>query len=448
MTSEVISEPAGPRFGPYILTAVLGRGGMGVVYRAFDTVKGRTVALKVLIPELATDRAYQERFRRESKRAARLSEPHIIPIHDYGQIDGLLFIDMRLVEGVDLAALLDRDGPMPPAAAAWITAQVSSALDAAHADGLIHRDVKPSNILVTGHGKSMPFAYLIDFGIARVISSASLSTSSGTIGTVAYMAPERFAGSPGDRHADVYSLACVLYECLTGRRPFTGEMVAVMWAQLNAVPPAPSTLRPGLPAAVDGVLARGLAKDPAQRYGTAGELAEAILAATADPGALSVPVPQASPLSQAGPVREPRHPPTVKDSVPAVVSGPVQPETSVPLWDSDPRGQARAALRAIVSDPDRGIAALSSAQTMATALKSLLPDMPRETKVLVAAAEEGLAEALSYHVSRGMDPGTVRGKVARSFARHTGFRSAACQWAVDELAAVLGLDSPGAGPAG
>jgi serine/threonine-protein kinase len=440
MTSEVITEPAGPRFGPYILTSVLGRGGMGVVYRAFDTVKGRTVALKVLIPELATDRAYQDRFRRESKRAARLSEPHIIPIHDYGQIDGRLYIDMRLVEGIDLATLLDRDGPMPPAAAAWITAQVASALDAAHADGLIHRDVKPSNVLITGHGKSMPFAYLIDFGIARVVSSASLSTSNSTVGTVAYMAPERFAGSPGDRHADVYSLACVLYECLTGRQPFTGEMVAIMWAQLNAAPPAPSTLRPGLPPAVDAVLARGLAKDPTYRYGTAGDLAEAILAATADLGSPSLPV---LPADQ---VRTRRHPSTVKDSSPVGESGPVRSRAGVPLWDSDPRGQTRAALRAIVSDPDRGIPALSSAQAMSAALNELLPGTPRETRVLVAAAEHGVAEALSYHVARGMDPGTVRDKLARSFERHTGFRPAACHWAVGELAAVLGLDSAGDRP--
>ncbi len=440
MTSELISEPAGPRFGPYILTAVLGRGGMGVVYRAFDTGKGRTVALKVLIPELAADRAFQDRFRRESKRAARLSEPHIIPIHDYGQIDGRLFIDMRLVDGIDLATLLDRDGPMPPAAAAWITAQVASALDAAHADGLIHRDVKPSNVLITGHGKSMPFAYLIDFGIARVIRSASLSTSSGTIGTVAYMAPERFQGSPGEHHADVYSLACVLYECLTGRPPFGGEMVAVMWAHMNAAPPAPSTLRPGLPTAVDAVVARGLAKDPGYRHRTAGELAEAILAVTADLGALSIPVPETDQT------RDHLHPPTVTDSVPVGDSVPVRTDADVPLWDSDPGGQARTALRAIVSDPDRGVAALSSAQAMSTALRDLLPDMPRETKVLVAAAEEGLAEALSYHVARGMDSATVRDKVARSFARHTGFRPAACQWAVDELAAVLGLDSAGLRP--
>src|ERR1700744_2144006 len=164
MTSEVISEPAGVRFGPYILTSVLGQGGMGVVYRAFDTVKGRTVALKVLIPDLAADRGFQDRFRRESKRAARLSEPHIIPIHDYGPIDGQLFIDMRRFEGINLSAMLHQDGPMPPPAAAWIIAQIASALDAAHADGLIHRDVKPSNVLITGHGKGMAFAYFIDFG--------------------------------------------------------------------------------------------------------------------------------------------------------------------------------------------------------------------------------------------------------------------------------------------
>jgi hypothetical protein len=215
-------------------------------------------------------------------------------------------------------------------------------------------------------------------------------------------------------------------------------MVAVMWAQLNAVPPAPSTLQPGLPAAVDEVVARGLAKNPAQRYGTAGELAEAILAATSDLGAVSVP--------RSDPVRGQAHRPTVKDSVPAGVSGPVRSEADVPLWDSDPGGQARTALRAIVSKPDLGVAALSSTQAMSTALRDLLPGMPRETKVLVAAAEQGVAEALSYHTARGMDSATIRDKVARSFARHTGFRPAACQWAVDELAVVLGLDPAGARP--
>src|SRR3984893_2555119 len=252
--SERAGAPAGQRFGPYILTAELGRGGMGVVYRAYDTVKGRTVALKVLIPELAADRLFRDRVRRESKRAARLGEPHLSPTPDYGRIDGGLFIDMRLVEGIDLAAMLERDGPLPPPTAAWVTAQVASALDAAHADGLVHRDVKPSNVLITGQGQSMPFAYLIDFGIARAVDRGSMSTGTGTIGTVAYMAPERISGAPGDRRADVYSLACVLHECLTGCQPFTGQMLAVMWAQLNAAPPAPTAVRPGLPAAVDGII--------------------------------------------------------------------------------------------------------------------------------------------------------------------------------------------------
>jgi serine/threonine protein kinase, bacterial len=439
MTSELISEPDGERFGPYILTSVLGRGGMGVVYRAFDTTKRRMVALKVLIPEVAADRAFQDRFRRESKRAARLMEPHIIPIHDYGEIDGQLFIDMRLVEGIDLATLLYRDGPLRPSVAAWITAQVASALDAAHADRLIHRDVKPSNVLITGPSQNMPFAYLIDFGIARLLSGATLATSSGTIGTVAYMAPERFQGSPGEHCADVYSLACVLYECLTGRAPFDGEMVHVMWAHMNAAPPLPSTLRPGLSAAVDAVLARGLAKDPVYRYGTAGELADAILAAAGDLGTQSVPVPGSHEA------RDRRLPPTAKDSGPGGESDPVRPGADLPLWESDPRGQARAALRAIVSDPDRGRPALSNAEAMSAALGDLLPGMPRETKVLVAAAEKGVSVALGVYVARGMDPGLVREKVARAFARKTGFKAAACQWVVDELAAVLGLDSARAG---
>jgi hypothetical protein len=272
------SEPAGPRFGPYILTALLGRGEMSVIYRAYDTARARVVALKVLIPEVSADRGFRERFRREYRRTARLSEPHIIPIHDYGEIDGRLFIDMRLVEGTDLGTMLARDGPLPANEAAWIIAQVASALDAAHADGLVHHDVKPSNVLITGQVRSMPFVYLKNFGIVRPSRSGTLSSTS-TIGTPAYVAPEQLEGSPGGQRADVYSLACVLYESLTGRPPFTGEMAAVMWAHLHAPPPAPSAIRPDLPSAVDQVIARGMAKNPASRYGSAGELAAAMLAA-------------------------------------------------------------------------------------------------------------------------------------------------------------------------
>ena len=429
MTSVTRSEPEGPRFGPYILTEILGRGGMGVVYRAYDTVKARTVALKVLTPELAADPVYRERFRRESRRAARLSEPHIIPIHDYGQIDGRLYIDMRLVQGTDLSTMLERDGPLPPNGAAWIIAQVASALDAAHAEGLVHRDVKPSNVLITGRIQSLPFAYLIDFGIARSVGSVTVSTVTSAVGTLAYMAPERINGEPGDHRSDVYSLACVLYESLTGREPFTGEMVAVMWAQINTPPRAPTAVRPGLPAAVDQVIARGMAKDPDSRYGTAGELAAAMLAAV-DPS-----------VRQA---REPEPaPPTAVTYVPARADRPAPHQTGadVPLWESDPAGRTQAALRAIVANPQLGVAALASSQKMAAALKDLLPGRPRETQVLVAAAEVGLTAALKYHTERGMELNTARRRAVRSFAKHTGFAPDACQWAVDHLTAALGLDA-------
>jgi Protein kinase domain len=341
---------------------------------------------------------------------------------------------MRLVDGTDLGALLDRRGPPPPQVAAWITAQVASALDAAHADGLVHRDVKPSNVLISRHGQSMPFAYLIDFGIARVTSSASMSTVGGPTGTLAYMAPERIKGSHGDPRTDVYSLACVLYECLTGQQPFDGEMVAVMWAQLNADPPVPSKVRPGLPPAVDAVIARGMAKDPARRYETAGELGAAILAATADSGAKAVnPGPEAVPPASSTRLARPAAPQAGPD---------------VPLWDSDPGGRAGAALRAILSDPKLGFAALSSSEAMKTALRDLLPGRERETAVLVAAAGDGLAEALRYYTGRGVEPGRAREVVAVAFAKHTGFIQAACQWVVDELARALGMESAGQGKAG
>jgi serine/threonine protein kinase len=429
MTSVTGSEPEGARFGPYILTAVLGRGGMGVVYRAYDTVKARTVALKVLTPELAADPVYRERFRRESRRAARLSEPHIIPIHDYGQIEGRLFIDMRLVQGTDLSTMLERDGPLPPNGAAWVIAQVASALDAAHAEGLVHRDIKPSNVLITGHIQSMPFAYLIDFGIARSVGSVTVSTAASAVGTLAYMAPERIEGAPGDHRSDVYSLACVLYECLIGHEPFTGEMVAVMWAQINSPPPVPTAARPGLPAAVDQVIARGLAKDPADRYNSAGELAAAMLAAV-DPSVRQAQAPE--------PV-----PPTAVTYIPPKGDRPAPHQTGadLPLWESDPGGRTQAALRAIVANPQLGAAALSSSQAMSAALKDLLPGRPRETKVLVAAAEVGLTAALKYHTARGMDVTTARRRAARSFAKHTGFTPEACSWAVDHLTAALGLDT-------
>jgi serine/threonine protein kinase len=275
----------GARFGPYELRSLIGTGGMGEVYRAYDTRKGRMVALKLLRSELAADPAFQDRFRRESRVAARLQEPHVIPVHDFGEIDGVLFIDMRLVDGRSLKDLLRERGALEPAQAAAITAQVASALDAAHAEGLVHRDVKPENVLLTRDG----FAYLVDFGIAYAGGDPSVTVGGPLIGSCAYMAPERFNGTWVGPQTDVYSLACVLYECLTGQPPFEGaEIPQLIGAHMFSPPPRPSIMRRGIDKAFDDVIARGMAKDPAARFPSAGELASAAFGLTpSDPPAPS-----------------------------------------------------------------------------------------------------------------------------------------------------------------
>lgn len=261
----------GSRFGKYELTALLGRGGMGEVYEAVDTDKGRTVALKILRAEFAHDEQFRTRFLRESRAAAGLEEPHVVPIHDWGEIDGNLYIDMRLVRGQTLHDLIN-SGPLEPRRAVSIVEQIASALDAAHARGLIHRDVKPQNIIVT----SADFAYLLDFGIAQAQGDSSLTQADTRIGSFSYMAPERFGDEPCTPAADIYSLACVLYEALTADAPFpTHSNEQLIAAHLTAPPPRPSTARSGVPTSMDTVIARGMAKEPDDRYGSAGALGRA-----------------------------------------------------------------------------------------------------------------------------------------------------------------------------
>ncbi|MCR6483230.1 serine/threonine protein kinase [Amycolatopsis sp. OK19-0408] len=276
-----------PEFGPYRIERPIARGGMGEVLRARDTRLDRVVALKVLPPHLAADQEFRERFRREAHAAARLREPHIVPIHGFGEIDGRLYLDMQLVEGEDLGTRLSTRGPMDPAEAVDVVGQIAQALTAAHAEGLVHRDVKPSNILLNHNG----FAYLVDFGIARSQEATSGLTGAGAaIGTLDYMAPERFTGARPDQRVDVYALACVLHQCLTATKPFAATTAAsLLHAHLNQPPPRPSLLRPGVPTALDGVVARGMAKSPDDRYPTAEALAAGARNAVRPPGDFTAP---------------------------------------------------------------------------------------------------------------------------------------------------------------
>ena len=264
------------------LKTLIGHGAMGDVYLAESREAEPDVALKLLTPELTEDERFRQRFMREAEIAASLDHPHIVPIVAFGEEDGRLYLAMAYVEGFDLRELLRREGPLEPARTLQLMEHVSAALDAAHAAGLVHRDVKPGNVLVS-NTSGEEHAYVCDFGLARHLSSASsLTGDRGFVGTIDYVPPEQITGGAIDRRADVYSLGCVLCECLTGERPFERETeLALVYAHLNDPPPRVTDLRPELPEALDGVVATALAKEPDERFASCGELVAAFRAALA-----------------------------------------------------------------------------------------------------------------------------------------------------------------------
>ena len=282
------------------IEGVAGRGGMGVVYRATQFPLGRRVALKVVAPERAADPVFHARFERETRLAAAIDHPNVIPVYEAGEQDGRLYLVMRWVEGGDLQGLIASSGHLQPALAAAIVAQVGSGLEAAHAAGLVHRDVKPANILLAGD-EGARHVYLTDFGLTLDASSATRLTQTGDLlGTVEYMAPEQLEADPVSARTDIYALGCVLYTALTGRPPFSrGTYAATILAHLGDPPPRPSATE-GVPAAFDAVVARALAKRPEDRYPSARELVEATLAAAGTPADAPIPLPAPDPSAGNG----------------------------------------------------------------------------------------------------------------------------------------------------
>ena len=315
---QAFSEYAiGSQIAGYRLEEQIGRGGMAVVFRAHEARLDRNVALKILAPGLAADDAFRRRFIRESRIAAAVDHPNIIPVFDAGEADGVLFIAMRFVHGPDVRTLLDSEGALPPARVIGIVTQVASALDAAHARGLVHRDVKPANMLLdtTAGGGRQDHVYLSDFGLGKQtleeLGQSGLTAQGQFLGTLDYMAPEQVEGGRVDGRADLYALACAAFELLSGAPPFRREAgMAVVWAKLSESPPLLSTRRADLPSAVDGVMSRAMAKEPDARYPTCGEFAAALRDACGLGPAASRP--PARPPRQATQVAMPFRPPAAE----------------------------------------------------------------------------------------------------------------------------------------
>ncbi len=345
--------PDGTIFAGHRIEGIAGRGGMGVVYRATHLVLDHVVALKVISPDLVGDESFRQRFQTESRIAVSIRHPNVVSVHHAGEEEGLLFVTMDYVEGTDVRGLLNREGFLGPDDAVAILTQVAAALDAAHSRGLIHRDIKPGNVLIE-HRDEGDHAYLTDFGLARAIDSQTGLTASGAfIGTIDYAAPEQIKGERLDARTDVYALGCLLHEMLAGSTPFAKqtEKVAKMYAHLQEPPPDLRELRPEVPAALADAVARSMAKDPEKRFQSAGDLGRAAVAAvegrTVSEEERTVAIGQAAPATVASataaaapptaPLEEPTapHPPPEDPHGRANVPNPLR---NRDVWDVRGRG--------------------------------------------------------------------------------------------------------------
>ena len=367
-----MSQPNDPRIGTELagfrIESLIGRGGMGVVYLAEQVRYGRKVALKILAPELAADSGFRDRFEQEWRMAAKLEHPNIVPVYEAGEAEGVLYIAMRYVGGIDLNALLAREGRLEAPRALGIVSQVASALDAAHAQGLVHRDVKPGNILVAQVQGAPEHVYLTDFGVAKQTTAGSGLTKTGLfIGTVDYAAPEQIEGKTLDGRADVYALGCVLYQCLTGVLPYEKDSeVAMLYAHLMETPPSLAAKDPELEP-LDPVIAKALAKSPDDRYPTCRELVSSAQTALASAAPTAVETAAGAALTVADPNRtvagRPAAGPTVADgprgAVPATVKATTADGAPPPWWRSR-RALIAGAAVLVLAGAGAGIAAALS----------------------------------------------------------------------------------------
>ncbi len=274
MSEEHVGDLTGQRLGNYRINGVLGKGGMSVMYRATDVRLGRKVALKVIGAHLGADAEFRERFVDEARNTSAIDHPNVVPLYDFGELDGMHYIAMRLVEGSDLASLIAA-GPMEKERAVSLLEQVADALDSMHSRGLVHLDVKPANVLVAKRQAVREHVYVADFGLTRRGATGHRTRGGDFLGSPTYAAPEHLRGEALDGRTDQYALACVLYACLTGRPPFSGDVQAVIKGHLNAEPTWASTVVGALPAAIDPVIGKGMAKNPHDRYPNCVELMSA-----------------------------------------------------------------------------------------------------------------------------------------------------------------------------